>query len=48
MIDIHCHLIHDVDDGPSSIEESLKMVRQAERLGIKTIIATPHLHEIYL
>jgi protein-tyrosine phosphatase len=45
MIDVHSHIIHGVDDGPSSIEESLRMVEVAEKLGIRTIIATPHFHE---
>jgi protein-tyrosine phosphatase len=42
MIDIHSHIIFGVDDGPSTIEESLKMVSEASNAGIKTIIATPH------
>lgn len=45
MIDIHCHIIHGVDDGPSTIEQSLRMVEEAEKLGIGVIIATPHYHE---
>lgn len=45
MIDIHSHLIHGVDDGASSIDESLRMVSEAEKLGIKVIIATPHFQE---
>ncbi|KNY25565.1 tyrosine-protein phosphatase [Pseudobacteroides cellulosolvens] len=42
MIDIHSHLIFDTDDGPSTIKESIRMVLEAEKIGIKTIIATPH------
>lgn len=45
MIDVHCHIIHGVDDGPSTIEQSLRMVEEAEKLGIREIIATPHYHE---
>lgn len=44
MIDIHSHIIHEVDDGPSTILQSLKMVQAAERLGISTIVASPHYH----
>ncbi|MEI2463269.1 tyrosine-protein phosphatase [Niallia taxi] len=42
MIDIHCHILPGVDDGPESIEASLMMAREAVKEGIKTIIATPH------
>jgi len=42
MIDIHCHILPGVDDGPVSIDESLLMAREAVNEGIKTIIATPH------
>lgn len=42
MIDIHCHILPGVDDGPENIEASLMMAREAVKEGIKTIIATPH------
>ena len=42
MIDIHSHIVFNVDGGPSSIKESIRMVLEAERLGIDEIIATPH------
>lgn len=42
MIDIHSHLVFGVDDGPSTIKESIRMVLEAEKLGIKEIFATPH------
>ncbi|MFV8826390.1 tyrosine-protein phosphatase [Alkalihalobacterium sp. APHAB7] len=42
MIDIHCHILPNVDDGPSHMTESIKMVEQAIQEGISTIIATPH------
>ena len=45
MIDIHCHIIPEIDDGPNSIEESLAMADIAENDGIKTIVATPHFLE---
>lgn len=49
MIDIHCHILPELDDGSFSLEESLAMARQAVADGIKTIVATPHtLNGIYL
>ncbi|QJX64163.1 tyrosine protein phosphatase [Niallia circulans] len=42
MIDIHCHILPGVDDGPKILEESLNMAKLAVQEGIKTIIATPH------
>ena len=42
MIDIHCHILPDIDDGPESLEESLEMVRMAALSGVTDIIATPH------
>lgn len=45
MIDIHSHIIHGVDDGPSNITESLRMIKEAERLGISQIMAAPHYQE---
>lgn len=44
MIDIHSHIIYEVDDGASSISESLRMMEQANKLWIKAIVATPHFH----
>lgn len=45
MIDIHSHIIYGVDDGPSTISQSLSMIREAEKLGISMIVASPHYHE---
>lgn len=42
MIDIHCHILPALDDGPETIEEALKMARVAVNDGIRTIVATPH------
>ncbi len=42
MIDIHCHILPDIDDGPCSIDESLAMAEQAVDNGIEEIVATPH------
>jgi protein-tyrosine phosphatase len=45
MIDLHAHILPEVDDGPEELEESLDMIRAAIRDGIDTICATPHLLE---
>lgn len=42
MVDIHCHILPNIDDGPATIEESVNMARKAQANGIKVIIATPH------
>lgn len=42
MIDIHSHLIFGVDDGASSLEESIRMMEAAQKHKVETIIATPH------
>ncbi|MFC3039858.1 tyrosine-protein phosphatase [Virgibacillus xinjiangensis] len=44
MIDIHSHILPDVDDGASSLTESLAMAKKAADEGIRKIVATPH-HE---
>lgn len=42
MIDIHCHILPGMDDGPPNLEESLRMARIAVADGIKSLVATPH------
>ena len=42
MIDIHSHIIFDVDDGPSTIEESLELLRESYSQGVRAIVATSH------
>jgi len=44
MIDIHCHLLPGLDDGPKSLEVALSMARLAVKGGIHTTICTPHWH----
>lgn len=44
MIDLHCHLLHGVDDGPSTLEQSLELCRIAVADGITHSIVTPHIH----
>ena len=42
MIDLHCHILPGLDDGPSHVEESLRMAEYAVADGINTLVATPH------
>ncbi len=42
MIDIHTHILFDLDDGCKTIEDSLRTLRNAESVGVTDIICTPH------
>ena len=42
MIDIHTHILPEVDDGSQSWEETLKLCDTAEKIGISHTVATPH------
>ena len=42
MIDIHSHIVFDVDDGPKSREESKALLTEAYRQGVRTIVSTSH------
>ena len=41
-IDIHCHVLPKLDDGSSSLQESIRMLKLAYRQGIQAVVATPH------
>ena len=42
FVDLHCHLLPQLDDGARSWDESLEMARLAVADGIGTIVVTPH------
>jgi protein-tyrosine phosphatase len=44
MIDLHCHLLPEIDDGAKSLEMSLTMARLAVAEGITTTACTPHIY----
>lgn len=44
MIDLHCHLLHGIDDGADTIEHGLELARAAVEDGITHAVATPHIH----
>mgnify|MGYP003301688610 CR=1 FL=1 len=47
MIDIHSHIVFEVDDGSKSIEQSIEMLQEASNAGFKKVILTPHYIEEY-
>ena len=47
MIDIHCHILPEVDDGPKSWEIAEGMCRMAAQDGITHMVATPHANDRY-
>lgn len=42
MIDLHSHILPELDDGSQSLRESLAMARMAVESGVTAIVATPH------
>jgi len=42
MIDIHAHVLPQVDDGPSSWEESILLLQNGEKDGIRGAVCTSH------
>lgn len=42
VIDMHCHILPELDDGARFMKESLMMLKSAQENGIKAIVATPH------
>jgi protein-tyrosine phosphatase len=47
VIDLHCHVLPGIDDGPESIEGSVALARTAAEAGITTLVATPHVDARY-
>jgi protein-tyrosine phosphatase len=44
VIDLHCHILPELDDGSRDLADSIEMARVAEADGIRLICATPHIH----
>jgi protein-tyrosine phosphatase len=42
VIDLHCHVLPGIDDGPETIDGSIALARAASAAGIETLVATPH------
>jgi protein-tyrosine phosphatase len=43
LIDLHCHLLPGIDDGPPDMPAAVELARRAADEGVQTIAATPHL-----
>ncbi len=48
VIDIHCHLLPEVDDGPKSWDVAVEMCRMSAADGITHAVATPHANDRYV
>jgi protein-tyrosine phosphatase len=42
VIDLHCHILPGIDDGASTLEDSVAIARAAAASGTRTMVATPH------
>lgn len=47
MVDIHCHILPGLDDGPETLETSLAMAEAAIADGITHVVATPHANDFF-
>ena len=47
VIDLHCHVLPGIDDGPATIEGSLALARVAAAAGTHVLVATPHVNWRY-
>ncbi len=42
MIDLHCHLLPGIDDGPPDLASAISLARAMAGLGFRTVCCTPH------
>ena len=47
FVDIHCHLIAGIDDGPKDEQQTRALIDAARSAGIAAIVATPHCSSRY-
>ena len=43
VVDVHCHLLPGIDDGPQTLDDALNLARHAAASGISRSILTPHI-----
>lgn len=46
-VDLHSHLIPGIDDGSKTLEESIQLITELNKLGFHKIITTPHIMSDY-
>lgn len=44
MIDLHCHLLPAIDDGPADLGAALALAQRQVDAGVRTVAATPHVN----
>jgi len=42
-VDLHCHWLPNIDDGPQDLEDSVAILRRLRAIGMKLVVATPHM-----
>jgi protein-tyrosine phosphatase len=47
MIDLHCHVLPGIDDGPATLEGAVALARLAAAGGTRVLVATPHVNSRY-
>lgn len=47
MIDLHCHVLPGIDDGPPTMDAALALARAAAAAGTRVLVATPHVNWRY-
>ena len=44
IVDFHTHVLPKIDDGSSSVKESLALLRMEAEQGVRRVVATPHFY----
>src|SRR6185369_13439181 len=42
IVDVHCHILNGLDDGPSTIDDSVRQAAAHAAAGTEAVVATPH------
>lgn len=47
FVDIHCHCLPGLDDGPENMDQAIELCRALVADGIETVVATPHMFNAF-